>query len=249
MTAPEHSDAQGHGNARTSTQAKTEQVQQVFASAAHRYDLMNDLMSLGLHRVLKRITLEQSAARPGQRILDLAGGTGDLTGLFARAVLPGGRVVLTDANQEMIDRGRDRLIDLGHTNIDYVVASAEQLPFESHHFDCLVCGFGFRNFSDQEKACTECLRVLKPGGRCLILEFSVPENRQLASAFRLYRAGWPLLGRLVSGDPAPYAYLVQSIDAHPAPDAVSLMLRDSGFSEVSWRAFLGGVVTLHQARA
>ncbi len=228
---------------------KAERVRKVFDSASGRYDLMNDLMSLGLHRVLKRITLEQSAVRPGHRVLDLAGGTGDLSRLFAEAVSDTGRVVLTDINQNMLERGRDRLLNQGLSNIDYVMAPAEQLPFAPKSFDCLVCGFGFRNFSDQEKASEECHRVLKPGGRCLILEFSRPENAQLAGAFRLYRSGWPILGKLVVGDAAPYTYLVESIEAHPSPEAVSLMLRDGGFSQVSWHAFLGGVVTLHQARA
>ena len=232
-----------------STAEKAERVQQVFDSASNRYDLMNDLMSLGLHRILKRITLEQSAVRPGHRVLDLAGGTGDLTRLFAQVVSDTGRVVLADANQQMLERGRDRLLDHGLSNIDYVLAPAERLPFASNSFDCLVCGFGFRNFSDQEKASDECLRVLKPGGSCLILEFSRPQNAQLAGAFRLYSAGWPMLGKLIVGDSAPYAYLVESIEAHPSPEAVSLMLRDSGFNQVTWHAFLGGVVTLHQARA
>lgn len=236
-------------SARISAAEKAERVQEVFDSAVDRYDLMNDLMSLGLHRILKRITLEQSAVRHGHSVLDLAGGTGDLTRLFAQAVSAKGRVVLADANQQMIERGRDRLLNHGLSNIDYVVAPAERLPFASNSFDCLVCGFGFRNFSDQEQASGECLRVLKPGGRCLILEFSRPENPQLAGAFRLYKAGWPMLGKLVVGDAAPYAYLVESIEAHPSPEAVSLMLRDSGFNEVTWLPFLGGVVTLHQARA
>lgn len=232
-----------------SSAKKAERVQAVFDTASSRYDLMNDLMSLGLHRVLKRITLEQSGARPGHKVLDLAGGTGDLSRLFAQAVSDTGRVVLADANQQMLERGRDRLLNHGLFNIDYVVTTAEGMPFASNSFDCLVCGFGFRNFSDQEKASEECHRVLKPGGSCLILEFSRPQNPQLASAFRLYRAGWPMLGKLVVGDAAPYAYLVESIETHPSPEAVSLMLRDGGFSQVTWHALLGGVVTLHQARA
>lgn len=232
-----------------SSSNKAERVQQVFNSASGRYDLMNDLMSLGLHRILKRITLEQSAVRRGHSVLDLAGGTGDLSRLFAQAVASTGRVVLADANEQMLNQGRDRLLNEGLSNIDYVLAAAERLPFASQRFDCLVCGFGFRNFSDQERASAECFRVLKPGGRCLILEFSRPNNPQLASAFRLYKAGWPMLGKLIAGDAAPYAYLVESIESHPLPEAVSLMLRDGGFNQVTCHTFLGGVVTLHQARA
>ena len=228
---------------------KQERVRQVFDAASSRYDVMNDLMSLGAHRVLKRITLEQSGARTGDKILDLAGGSGDLTRLFARAVGSAGRVVLTDANPSMLQVGRDRLLNQGILAVDYVVACAEAMPFEANTFDCIVCGFGFRNFSHQEHALGECRRVLKPGGRCLILEFSVPGNQGLAHAFRLYKSAWPALGRVVTGDAAPYTYLVESIDSHPSPDAVELMLSDQGFKDARWRGLLGGIVTLHTARA
>ena len=228
---------------------KSERVQRVFDTASTRYDLMNDLMSLGLHRVLKRITLEQSGVRPGQRVLDLAGGTGDLTRLFARQVGETGRVVLADANRAMLELGRDRLLNQGIAHVDYVVGSAEKLPFEADTFDCLVCAFGLRNFSDQETASAECRRVLKPGGRCLILEFSRPKHPGLARAFRLYTSGWPALGRMVVGDAAPYTYLVESIESHPSPEAVGLMMTDQGFNDVRWHGFLGGVVTLHTGRA
>ena len=233
----------------TAAEDKSERVRQVFDTASARYDLMNDLMSFGLHRVLKRITLERSGVRPGQTVLDLAGGTGDLARLFAGAVGDTGRVVIADANGAMLALGRDRLLNQGLLNVDYVLGTAEHLPFEAASFDCLVCAFGLRNFSDQEKASAECRRVLKPGGRCLILEFARPAHPGLARAFRLYRSGWPTLGRIVVGDAAPYAYLTESIESHPSPEAVSLMLSDQGFENVRWHGLLGGVVTLHAARA
>ena len=228
---------------------KSERVQKVFDAASNRYDLMNDLMSVGLHRPLKRLTLEQSGVRPGFSVLDLAGGTGDLTRLFARAVGGEGRVVLADANEQMLERGRDRLLDQGICNVDYCLATAESLPFSSKSFDCIVCGFGFRNFSDQEQSIRECRRVLRRGAPYLILEFSRPKNVSLARAFRLYRSTWPLLGRLMTGDGDPYAYLVESIEQHPTPEAVALMLSDAGFTKVNWHSLLGGVVTLHRASA
>jgi len=231
------------------TQDKSERVQQVFDSASTRYDLMNDLMSLGLHRLLKRIALERTGVRAGHLVLDLAGGTGDMTKLLAHAVGDEGRVVLADANGAMLDLGRERLLNRGILGVEYVVASAECLPFARSTFDCLVCAFGFRNFSDQEAASAECRRVLKSGGRLVILEFSIPKNASLARAFRLYKSGWPMLGRAVVGDAAPYDYLVESIETHPSPDAVSLILSDHGFEDVRWHGLLGGVVTLHTARA
>lgn len=226
---------------------KSERVQEVFDTASTRYDLMNDLMSLGLHRPLKRLTLEQSGARAGHRVLDLAGGTGDLTRLFAQAVGANGSVVLADANAHMLERGRDRLLDQGLYNVDYCMATAEKLPFAAQSFDCIVCGFGFRNFSDQERAISECRRVLRPGAPLLILEFSRPKNSGFARAFRFYRSTWPTLGKLVVGDSAPYEYLDESIEQHPTPEAVELMLSDGGFSRIKWHSLLGGVVTLHRA--
>jgi len=231
------------------TQEKSERVQRVFDSASERYDLMTDLMSLGLHRVLKRITLEQTGVRAGHSVLDLAGGTADMTRLLAQAVGDTGHLVLADANEAMLTLGRDRLLNRGVLATQYVVASAERLPFAQATFDCIVCAFGFRNFSDQEKASAECWRVLKSGGRFAVLEFSIPKNKHFARAFRLYKSGWPMLGRAVTGDAAPYDYLIESIDTHLSPDAVSLMLGDHGFEEVRWHGLLGGVVTLHTARA
>lgn len=226
---------------------KWTRVQKVFDTAHPGYDLMNDLMSLGLHRTLKRMTLEQSGVRPGHRVLDLAGGTGDLARLFARAVTEQGSLVLADANQQMLERGRDRLLNRAVLNVDYCLATAEQLPFAANSFDCIVCGFGFRNFSDQERAIKESNRVLKPGGPFLILEFSKPKNAKFAQAFRLYRSTWPMLGKFVAGDAEPYDYLVESIEHHPTPEAVELMLRDGDFDQVRWHRLLGGAVTLHRA--
>lgn len=247
MQSGERDRASSGNSDRGASAEKWTHVQTVFDTAHSRYDLMNDLMSLGLHRLLKRLTLEQSGVRPGHRVLDLAGGTGDLARLFADAVTHDGSLILADANQHMLERGRDRLLDQAVFNVDYCLASAEHLPFAANSFDCIVCGFGFRNFSDQERAIRESRRVLKPGAPFLILEFSKPKNANFAQAFRLYRSTWPLLGRLVVGDSAPYDYLVESIEQHATPEAVELMLRDGGFEQVSWHSMLGGMVTLHRA--
>jgi demethylmenaquinone methyltransferase / 2-methoxy-6-polyprenyl-1,4-benzoquinol methylase len=246
---PDHSGVHvDFGSEQVTPAEKTRRVTGVFSAVARRYDVMNDLMSLGTHRLLKRISIEQSGVQSGQRVLDLAGGTGDLTALYARAVGRDGTVVLTDINADMIDVGRDRLLDQGLAHVRYVQASAEALPFAGDSFDCVSIGFGLRNFADKDRALHEILRVLVPGGRLVVLEFSKPPNPLLASAYAGFQALWPPIGRLVTGDAAPYRYLVESIERHPPQKALKLMITDAGFDAVRYDDLLGGIVALHQGR-
>lgn len=225
---------------------KTRLVSGVFERVAHRYDVMNDLMSLGTHRLFKRMTVEMSGVRPGMRVLDLAGGTGDLAGLFADAVGESGRVVLTDINAAMMAVGRNRLLDDGHAQVALCQASAERLPFADGSFDCVAIGFGLRNFTDKDAALREIHRVLGPGGVLLVLEFSKPENPVLESAYSLFQSFWPALGQVVVRDAASYQYLVESIRVHPPQKALKLMIEDAGFTDVEYHNLLGGIAAIHR---
>ena len=226
---------------------KARRVERVFASVAQRYDLMNDLMSLGSHRILKRITIEMSGVREGHTVLDLAGGTGDLSELYAPIVGGSGRVVLTDINGPMIGVGRDRLLDAGHTNVAFCQADAEALPFADASFDCVTIGFGLRNVTRKERALVEMHRVLKPNGRLLVLEFSKPENPLVAAAYGAFQSLWPIVGRAVTGDAGAYRYLVESIEMHPNQKALRLMITDAGFANVAYENLLNGIVAIHHA--
>ena len=223
-------------------------VANVFHSVADRYDLMNDLMSAGIHRVWKRFTIEVSAVRPGQRVLDIAGGTGDLTARFAELVGPEGEVVLADINDSMLKVGRDKLIDSGHvSNIDYVQADAENLPFPDKHFDIVSIAFGLRNVTDKDRALRSMLRVLKPGGRLLVLEFSKPESELIGRAYDTYSFRvLPLLGKLVAGDSESYQYLAESIRMHPDQEALVAMMETAGFARCEFFNMSGGIVALHR---
>ncbi|HEX7037623.1 MAG TPA: class I SAM-dependent methyltransferase [Pseudomonadales bacterium] len=232
---------------RTVTPAeKTRLVSGVFERVAHRYDVMNDLMSLGTHRLFKRMTVEMSGVRPGMRVLDLAGGTGDLARLFADAVGETGRVVLADINAAMMAVGRDRLLDEGRAQVALCRASAERLPFADGSFDCVAIGFGLRNFTDKDAALRESRRVLAPSGVLLVLEFSKPENPVLESAYSVYQSLWPALGQLVARDAASYKYLVESIRLHPPQKALKLMIEDAGFVDVEYHNLLGGIAAIHR---
>lgn len=225
---------------------KAQRVAGVFRSVAPRYDIMNDLMSLGTHRLMKRMTIELSGIRPGQRVLDLAGGTGDLSELFAARVGPTGQVVLADINASMLSLGRDRLLDAGVGNASPVQADAEHLPFEDGSFDCVSIGFGLRNVTRKDRALKEMLRVLVPGGRVLVLEFSKPRNPVLGQAFDAWSSLWPTFGKLVTGDADSYRYLNESIRMHPPQEALSEMLGEAGFSAVRCHDLAGGIVALHR---
>jgi len=227
---------------------KTRLVGGVFDSVATRYDLMNDLMSGGIHRVWKRVTIELSGVREGHRVLDVAGGTGDLSSRFARIVGPNGRVVLSDINESMLRVGRDKLIDSGTiANLDFVLADAERLPFAERSFDCVTIAFGLRNVTHKERALESMLRVLRPGGRLLVLEFSKPTNELLGKLYDAYSFGvLPRLGKLVTGDADSYRYLAESIRMHPDQDAMRDMMEDAGFERCDYHNMTGGIVAIHR---
>jgi len=223
---------------------KAQRVRGVFDSVAGRYDLMNDIMSFGLHRVWKRFTVNATGVRPGMRVLDLAGGTGDLTRLFSERTGPGGTVVLTDINGAMLALGRDRMVDAGRL-VPAVQCDAEKLPFAGGIFDCVSIAFGLRNVTHKDAALAEMHRVLKPGGVAAVLEFS-RVAAPLAPAYDWYSFNvLPRLGRLVAGDDASYRYLAESIRMHPDQEALKAMMEQSGFDRVKVHNLMAGVVALH----
>jgi demethylmenaquinone methyltransferase / 2-methoxy-6-polyprenyl-1,4-benzoquinol methylase len=224
---------------------KARRVAGVFDSVASRYDLMNDLMSAGLHRVWKRFTVEQSGLKPGQRVLDVAGGTADLAIQFARRVGPDGEVVLTDINPAMLVRGRDRMLDAGIL-APTVRCDAEQLPFPDAHFDCVSVAFGLRNMTHKDRALAEMCRVLRPGGRLLVLEFS-RVWRPLQPAYDAYSLKvLPLLGKLVANDSDSYRYLAESIRVHPDQEQLKTLMEQAGLERVEYFNLSAGVVALHR---
>ncbi|EMI5493082.1 bifunctional demethylmenaquinone methyltransferase/2-methoxy-6-polyprenyl-1,4-benzoquinol methylase UbiE [Providencia stuartii] len=223
-------------------------VANVFHSVASKYDLMNDLMSFGIHRVWKRFTIEASGVRRNQRVLDLAGGTGDLTAKFSRLVGEKGEVVLADINDSMLKMGREKLRDLGIVgNVSYVQANAEELPFPDNYFDCITISFGLRNVTDKDKALRSMYRVLKPGGRLLVLEFSKPVIEPLNKAYDAYSFHvLPRIGQAIVGDPDSYRYLAESIRMHPDQETLKSMMENAGLEQVSYTNMTGGIVALHK---
>ena len=223
---------------------KARRVRGVFDSVAGRYDLMNDLMSAGLHRLWKRFAVEATGVRAGMRVLDLAGGTGDLARLFADRVGPAGEVVLTDINGAMLAGGRDKLLNAGRV-LPTVQCDAEKLPFGNAEFDCVSIAFGLRNVTHKEAALSEMRRVLKPGGVAAVLEFS-RVWQPLAPAYDWYSFNViPRLGKLVTGDDARYRYLAESIRMHPDQETLKSMMGDAGFDRVAVHNLAAGVVALH----
>lgn len=229
-------------------QEKSGLVAEVFRSVAPKYDLMNDLMSLGMHRLWKRFAIAEAAVRPGQSVLDVASGTGDLAMVFARTVGPAGKVVMTDINEAMLAVGRDRLIDAGIIgNVEYVLADAQNLPFADNEFDCVTIAFGLRNVTDKAAALRSMYRTLKPGGRLLILEFSRPASKALEKLYDLYSFNViPRLGALVTNDRESYQYLVESIRMHPDQATLKTMMQEAGFEDVDYFNLSGGIVALHK---
>ena len=227
---------------------KADMVADVFDSVASRYDLMNDLMSGGIHRLWKRFTIELSGTRRGHSVLDIAGGTGDLAAKFSRLVGDTGRVVLADINYSMLGVGRDKLLDKGLAeNLEFVQADAQALPFPDDSFDCITIAFGLRNVTDKDRALGDMLRVLKPGGRLLVLEFSKPRNALLSKAYDAYSFSvLPVMGRLIAGDSDSYRYLAESIRVHPDQETLKGMMEDIGFTRVEYHDMTGGVVALHR---
>jgi len=225
---------------------KARHVKDVFDSVASKYDIMNDLMSVGLHRLWKRFTIAQAAVRPGHSVLDLAGGTGDLARYFAVGVGATGHVVLADINLNMLLEGRKRLIDAGIAgNLSIAQVDAEHLPFAKTSFDCITIAFGLRNVTDKSAALDAMLRVLKPGGKVLILEFSKP-SEVLRPAYDLYSFKvLPFLGKLVADDESSYQYLAESIRMHPDQETLLAMMRNTGFERCRYHNLAGSIVALH----
>jgi demethylmenaquinone methyltransferase/2-methoxy-6-polyprenyl-1,4-benzoquinol methylase len=236
------------GFQRVSRQDKARRVRGVFDSVAGNYDLMNDLMSAGTHRLWKRFTLSLANLRPGQCALDVAGGTGDLAAGLARQVGERGLVVLTDINAAMLGRGRDRLIDAGLAgNVACVQANAERLPFPDASFDCVTIGFGLRNVTDKPAALSAMRRTLKPGGQLLVLEFSRPSVAGLKPLYDAYSFRiLPLLGRLVAHDEASYRYLAESIRMHPDQETLLKMMQEAGLEGCRYHNLAGGIVAVHR---
>jgi demethylmenaquinone methyltransferase/2-methoxy-6-polyprenyl-1,4-benzoquinol methylase len=234
------------GREQVSRSEKTKRVEEVFHTVAERYDVMNDFMSLGLHRLMKRVALECTGLRAGQRALDLAGGTGDMSRLISPVVGKTGHVVLCDINQSMLTVGRDRVLDAGLSNIANTRADAELLPFSSMSFDCVIIAFGLRNLTDKERGLQEMFRVLRNGGRLIVLEFSTPKSTVLANTYGLFQRLWPIAGRMIVGDASPYQYLVESIKDHPDQTALALMVEDAGFESCQVDDLLGGIVAIHR---
>ncbi|HEX2493041.1 MAG TPA: bifunctional demethylmenaquinone methyltransferase/2-methoxy-6-polyprenyl-1,4-benzoquinol methylase UbiE [Steroidobacter sp.] len=253
MTQPDHSSNQppattDFGYQQVPLAEKTARVRAVFDSVASRYDLMNDLMSGGAHRLWKRFALSQTGLRPGQRALDVAGGTGNLAAGAAKQVGPTGLVLLTDINGSMLREGRDALTDRGAVgNIRYAQANAERLPFPDATFDCVTIGFGLRNVTDKPAALRSMARVLKPGGQLLILEFSHPTLPGLKPVYDAYSfAVLPWLGKVVARDEASYRYLAESIRRFPKQEELLAMMREAGLERCRYHNLTGGIVALHR---
>jgi demethylmenaquinone methyltransferase/2-methoxy-6-polyprenyl-1,4-benzoquinol methylase len=236
------------GYERVPWREKARRVRGVFDSVAGNYDRMNDLMSGGAHRLWKRFTLSLTNLRPGQRALDVAGGTGDLAAGLARQVGANGLVILSDINASMLAHGRDRLLNEGFArNVYCVQANAERLPFPDGFFDCITIGFGLRNVTDKAKALASMGRALKPGGQLLVLEFSQPSIAALQPLYDAYSFHvLPLLGRLVAKDEASYRYLAESIRKHPDQEALLAMMRDAGLEGCKYHNLAGGIVAVHR---
>lgn len=247
MAEQEHSSDTTHfGYQTVSADDKAGLVRDVFDSVASRYDIMNDLMSAGLHRIWKRYTIDQAALRPGNVVLDLAGGTGDLTRQFARKVGKEGHVVLADINAAMLEQGRRRLVDAGVAgNVSIAQVDAEELPFADRSFDCVAMAFGLRNVTDKNAALISMYRVLKPGGKAMILEFSEP-RKAIRPAYELYSFKvLPTIGKLIADDADSYRYLAESIRMHPNQEELKAMMQESGFERCRYHNLAAGIVALH----
>lgn len=223
-------------------------VGQVFHSVASKYDLMNDLMSMGVHRAWKRFAIDQMQLRPGLQVLDVAGGTGDLTARVADRIGNTGKVILSDINSSMLQEGRARLVDKGIVgNVDVVQADAEHLPFPDNSFDRVIIGFGLRNVTDKDQALRSMFRVLKPGGFLEVLEFSRPTLPGLDKIYDSYSFNiLPMLGKVVANDEASYRYLAESIRKHPDQETLKRMMADAGFQRSHYHNLSGGIVALHK---
>ncbi|MCL2912211.1 bifunctional demethylmenaquinone methyltransferase/2-methoxy-6-polyprenyl-1,4-benzoquinol methylase UbiE [Shewanella corallii] len=230
------------------SEKKADMVADVFHSVAAKYDIMNDVMSFGIHRLWKRFTIETAAARPGMKVLDLAGGTGDLTAKFSQLVGEKGEVILADINDSMLKVGRSKLRDRGIVgNVNYVQANAEALPFPDNHFDIITIAFGLRNVTDKDKALRSMQRVLKPGGKLLVLEFSKPQHDLMRKVYDMYSFKiLPKMGDIITQDAGSYEYLAESIRMHPDQETLKQMMLDAGFEQVDYTNMTDGIVALHK---
>ena len=226
---------------------KQKKVAGVFHSVAAKYDIMNDLMSFGIHRFWKKIAISKSNVREGNKVLDLAGGTGDLAYKFCQIVGLNGKVILSDINSSMLEVGKEKLTNRGCVgNIEYVQANAESLPFQSNFFDCITISFGLRNVTDKAKALASMYKVLKPGGRLLVLEFSKPVIPLLSEIYDEYSfKALPFMGKVITQDAESYRYLAESIRKHPDQETLKQMMYDAGFDSVEYKNMTGGIVALH----
>tara|TARA_B000000475_G_scaffold1468_1_gene1261 strand:+ start:1742 stop:2497 length:756 start_codon:yes stop_codon:yes gene_type:complete len=246
MNKKENNKTTSFGFKTVSKEEKTEKVKEVFDSVATNYDLMNDLMSMGIHRLWKRFMLSQTGLKMGMKALDVAGGTGDIAALLKEQVGESGLVVMTDINPSMLKEGRSRLLDRGKLkNIQVIQCDAEQLPFDEDQFDCVTIAFGLRNVTVKENALKSMFRVLKPGGKLLILEFSKP-NEMLSPVYDIYSFNiLPTLGEWVANDRESYQYLAESIRVHPDQEKLEQMILSAGFDRAEYRNLTGGIVALH----
>lgn len=243
-----NTDTTDFGFKKVNKSEKVAMVASVFDSVAAKYDVMNDLMSMGVHRLWKRYTIDCSGVKSGQRVLDLAGGTGDLAAKFSRMVGPSGEVVLADINHSMLMVGKEKLTNMGiFGNIEYVQANAESLPFADNHFDLITIAFGLRNVTDKSAALASMFRVLKPGGRLLVLEFSKPTNDALSKVYDAYSFHvLPRMGQIIANDAESYRYLAESIRMHPNQETLEEMMQTVGFEQTSYHNLSGGIVALHR---
>ncbi len=247
MTRPEKTTHFGFKS--VAWEEKEEKVAAVFQSVAKNYDLMNNLMSFGIHHLWKRFTVELSQVRAGQTVLDLAGGSGDLTRLLSKRVGACGKIILADINAAMLAVGRDRLLNEGlYQNLEFVQANAQCLPFAANSFDCIIMGFGLRNVTDKEEALRSIYRVCKPGGKVMILEFSTPTLPGLQPIYNWYSFTiLPKMGQLFAQDASSYQYLAESIQMHPSQEKLKLMIEEAGFEDCRYLNLSGGIVALHLA--
>ncbi|RLJ18956.1 bifunctional demethylmenaquinone methyltransferase/2-methoxy-6-polyprenyl-1,4-benzoquinol methylase UbiE [bacterium endosymbiont of Escarpia laminata] len=236
------------GYEEVNVEEKAGRVRAVFDSVANKYDLMNDLMSFGVHRLWKRHTIELSGVRRSQRVLDLAAGTGDLSARFSGLVGPDGQVVFTDINAAMLEQGRERMLNEGRVgNLQYAQVDAQYLPFPDSYFDCVTIAFGLRNVTDKQKALDAIFRVVRPGGRLLVLEFSKPTLKPLEKIYDFYSFSLlPKIGKLVTNDEESYRYLAESIRMHPDQETLKGMMEHAGFERCDYFNETGGVVAIHR---
>lgn len=227
---------------------KAKRVRGVFDSVASNYDLMNDIMSMGIHRIWKRFAVDLAGVRRGQKVLDLASGTGDLAARFSGLVGADGQVVMSDINAAMLAEGRKRMVDDGHIgNVQYAQINAQALPFADNTFDCITIGFGLRNVTDKQMALNSIYNALKPGGRLMVLEFSHPTSKPLQSLYDIYSFRLlPLMGKFVARDEDSYRYLAESIRMHPDQDTLKEMMVESGFEDCDYHNLTGGIVAVHR---